>query len=110
MSTVESPVPRRASACPVAELKLPLGWFSGSSLFVTGSLGRRVRTHRLGLLLIGTSGSSVSWCGQPGEASPSWLGPATSLLCKVLGPRRAAVRLEVGLEPFTAKKRVGFTP
>ena len=57
----------------------------GSSLFVPGSLGRRVRTHRLGLLLIGTSGSSVSWCGQPGEESPSWLGPATSLLCKVLG-------------------------
>ena len=72
-----------------------IGVVSGSSLFVTGSLGRRVRTHRLGLLLIGTSGSSVSWCGQPGEESPSWLGPAT-----------AAVRLEVGLEPFAAKKRL----
>ena len=39
-------------------------------LCLTGSLGRRVRTHRPGLLLIGTSGSSVSWCRQPGEESP----------------------------------------
>ena len=72
---MEARFPRQASACPVAELKSPSGWFSGSSLVVTGSLGRRVRTHRLGLLLIGTSGSSVSWCGQPGEESPLLVRP-----------------------------------